>query len=366
MKFDIVSIFPEYLAPLSLSLLGKAQDDGVISIDVHNLRDFASDARRTVDDTPYGGGAGMVMTPEPWAAALEHILAHQPETSNRPVLIVPTPAGRLFTQKRARELASRDHITFACGRYEGIDERVSEWATERFDVLPLSLGDYVLNGGEIAAMAMTEAIARLVPGFMGNPESLVEESHESGLVEYPSYTKPASWRGLDVPEVLRGGDHRAIATWRHTKSKERTAQRRPDLLPPVTSNDVVVRQAVPADHPQIATLLGLSDVLSGGQWDVAVEGSRIVGAVCSLVMDDAIVIGTAEVIADRRGIGIATLLVKHAAVRASDQGKKLLAAADVGRADFTKWARKRGVKRIAPPDTAGVAHFDLTSWVASE
>lgn len=366
MRFDIVSIFPEYLAPLSLSLLGKAQDDGVVSIDVHNLRDFATDARRTVDDTPYGGGAGMVMTPEPWAAALEHVMAHRPESSERPVLIVPTPAGRLFKQRTARELAARDHITFACGRYEGIDERVSEWASQHFDVMPLSLGDYVLNGGEIAAMAMTEAIARLVPGFMGNPESLVEESHESGLVEYPSYTKPATWRGLDVPEVLRGGDHRAITDWRQEKSRERTAQRRPDLLPPVTAGDVVVRQAEPADHAQIATLLGLSDLLAGGYWEVAVEGNRIVGALCSLTTEDSIVIGTAEVIVDRRELGIARLLVQHAGRRAAAQSKKLVAAADVARADFVKWARKRGVKRIAPPDSAGVAHFDLTSWATGE
>jgi tRNA (guanine37-N1)-methyltransferase len=228
MRFDVVSIFPEYLAPLELSLIGKARTDGLLELAVHDLRSYTQDRHRTVDDTPYGGGAGMVMKPEPWAQALEDIAAASPV--KRPVLIVPSPAGEVFTQKLAYELAEEDHLVFACGRYEGIDERVLEWAAEHYTVRPVSLGDYVLNGGEVAVLAMVEAIGRLIPGVVGNPESLVEESHSDGLLEYPVYTKPSNWRDRAVPEVLLSGNHGKIAKFRREHQLRRTAARRPDLL----------------------------------------------------------------------------------------------------------------------------------------
>jgi tRNA (guanine37-N1)-methyltransferase len=225
-RIDIVTIFPEFFSVLDVSLVGKARQDGLLDVHVHDLRSWTTDRHRTVDDTPYGGGAGMVMKPEPWALALESVLREDGSST----LVVPTPAGRPFQQSIARSLALEPHLVFACGRYEGIDARVFEWAADRCTVLEVSLGDYVLNGGEVAAMAMVEAIGRLVPGVVGNPLSLVEESHEDGLLEYPSYTKPASWRGRDVPDVLLSGHHGRIADWRHEQQVERTRQVRPDLL----------------------------------------------------------------------------------------------------------------------------------------
>ena len=244
MRIDVVSIFPEYLAPLELSLIGKARQDGLLNLLVHDLRDFTTDRHRTVDDTPYGGGAGMVMKPEPWAQALTAVAAGRSDgaaapdaaapdaagSAAKPVLIVPSPAGERFTQATAHELAEEDQLVFACGRYEGIDERVLEWAADHFTVRPMSLGDYVLNGGEVAVLAMVEAIGRLLPGVVGNPESLVEESHSDGLLEYPVYTKPSSWRDRDVPAVLLSGNHGKIAQWRRHEQYRRTAERRPDLL----------------------------------------------------------------------------------------------------------------------------------------
>ncbi|MFC8408947.1 tRNA (guanosine(37)-N1)-methyltransferase TrmD [Arthrobacter sp. NPDC057259] len=233
MRIDVVSIFPEYLAPLELSLIGKARQDGLLKLTVHDLRDFTTDRHRTVDDTPYGGGAGMVMKPEPWAQALGAVAgtaAAGEGEARKPVLIVPSPAGERFTQAIAHELAEEEQLVFACGRYEGIDERVLEWAADYFTVRPMSLGDYVLNGGEVAVLAMVEAIGRLLPGVVGNPESLVEESHSDGLLEYPVYTKPSSWRGRDVPAVLLSGNHGKIAQWRRHEQYRRTAERRPDLL----------------------------------------------------------------------------------------------------------------------------------------
>lgn len=224
MRIDIVSIFPEYFAGLEVSLLGKARQSGLIELTSHDLRDFTHDRHRSVDDTPYGGGAGMVMTPQPWGEALDSVV-----TPNS-VLVVPSPAGEAFSQPTARELATREHLVFACGRYEGIDQRVIDHYSERNEVRLLSLGDYVLNGGEVAVMAMIEAICRLIPGVVGNPQSLVEESHEDGLLEYPAYTKPAEWRGLAVPPVLLSGDHAAIAAWRREQQLERTRRIRPDLL----------------------------------------------------------------------------------------------------------------------------------------
>ena len=228
MRIDVVSIFPEYLAALELSLIGKARQDGLLQLDVHDLRDFTTDKHRTVDDTPYGGGAGMVMKPEPWAQALESVLPA--DESRRPVLIVPSPAGEVFTQAAAHELAEEEHLVFACGRYEGIDERVLDWAEARFTVRPMSLGDYVLNGGEVAVLAMVEAIGRPIPGVVGNPESLVEESHSDGLLEYPVYTKPSQWRDKEVPEVLLSGNHAKIARFRRDEQLLRTLRRRPDLI----------------------------------------------------------------------------------------------------------------------------------------
>jgi tRNA (guanine37-N1)-methyltransferase len=224
-RIDVVSIFPEYLAALDLSLIGKARQDGLLALTVHNLRDFTTDRHRTVDDTPYGGGAGMVMKPEPWAQALESVRG-----DTRPVLIVPSPAGAVFTQAMAHELAREEHLVFACGRYEGIDERVLEWAQGSYDVRALSLGDYVLNGGEVAVLAMVEAVARLLPGVVGNPESLVEESHSDGLLEYPVYTKPSAWRDRSVPDILLSGNHARIARYLRDEQLRRTARRRPDLL----------------------------------------------------------------------------------------------------------------------------------------
>ena len=230
MRIDIVTIFPEFFGTLDVSLLGKARQSGLIDTRVHDLRDATTDKHRTVDDTPYGGGAGMVMKPEPWGDTLDAILA-DPQSSKTPVLIVPSPAGEQFTQAVAKELAEEEQLIFACGRYEGIDQRVSDHFATRIRVRPISLGDYVLNGGEVASLAMIEAVGRLIPGMVGNPESLVEESHEDGLLEYPSYTKPAEWRGLEVPPVLLSGNHGAIAKWRHEQQLERTKAVRPDLLP---------------------------------------------------------------------------------------------------------------------------------------
>ena len=224
MKIDIVSIFPEIFDALDVSLMGKATASQLLDLSITNLRDHATGVHKSVDDTPYGGGAGMVMSPEVWGNALD------PLVTPGSVLIVPTPAGALFTQETATELAQAEHLVFACGRYEGIDQRVVEHYSEDTTVMELSVGDYVLNGGEVAVLVMLEAIVRLMPGFMGNPESLSEESHESGLLEYPSFTKQRHWRGLDVPEVLLSGNHEAIRQWRHEQSLARTKAMRPDLL----------------------------------------------------------------------------------------------------------------------------------------
>jgi tRNA (guanine37-N1)-methyltransferase len=232
MRIDVVSIFPAYLDALDLSLAGRARQSGLLEIATHDLRDFTHDRHRTVDDTPYGGGAGMVMKPEPWGEALDAL------AGDDAVVVVPTPSGTPFRQSLAQELSRERHLVFACGRYEGIDQRVIDHARSRWRVEEVSLGDFVLNGGEVAALAVIEAVVRLVPGFMGNPASLAEESHgDDGLLEYPVYTKPASWRGHDVPDVLLSGNHGAIVAWRHEQAVQRTRERRPDLLPPDPSAD---------------------------------------------------------------------------------------------------------------------------------
>jgi tRNA (guanine37-N1)-methyltransferase len=229
MRLDVVTIFPEYLAPLRQSLVGKAIERGDLELTVHDLRDWAEGVHRSVDDTPYGGGPGMVMTPEPWGRALDAIA---PPGGRQPHLIVPSPAGRPFTQQWASELAEEPWLVFACGRYEGIDARVVDYAAARMTVSELSLGDYVLAGGEAAALVVVEAVARLRPGVLGNQASAGDDSFSTpeGLLEAPAYTKPPTWRGLDVPDVLLSGHHGQIARWRADQSRRRTAQRRPDLL----------------------------------------------------------------------------------------------------------------------------------------
>lgn len=222
MKIDVISIFPEYLAPLSLSLLGKAQGSGIVDIKVHNLRDFTNDNHNTVDDTPYGGGAGMVMLPEVWAQAIDSIIEDGAE------IIILTPAGKRFNQKIASNFSSSTQLIFACGRYEGIDDRIRQYYSQQefqarnIKVHEMSIGDYVLGGGEVAAMVMIEAITRLIPGVIGNPESLAEESHNSeGYLEYPNFTKPQEWRGISVPEILLSGNHAEIAKWRTEQAEKR-------------------------------------------------------------------------------------------------------------------------------------------------
>ncbi|SHJ18733.1 tRNA (guanine37-N1)-methyltransferase [Tessaracoccus bendigoensis DSM 12906] len=230
MRLEFVTIFPDYFAPLQLSLVGKAIAGGTVELAVHDLRAWTHDRHHTTDDTPYGGGAGMVMKPEPWGEALDAL----EESSVLPItVVVPTPAGRPFTQSLAYELAGKERLVFACGRYEGIDQRVIDHCRQRYEVVEVSLGDYVLNGGEVAALAITEAVVRLLPGVLGNPDSLLEESHSSGneqLLEYPNYTKPPVWRGREVPEVLLSGNHGLIAKWRRERALERTRSTRPDLL----------------------------------------------------------------------------------------------------------------------------------------
>jgi tRNA (guanine37-N1)-methyltransferase len=223
-RIEVVTIFPEYFAPLELSLIGRARAAGQIVLGVHDLRTWTHDVHRTVDDSPYGGGPGMVMRPEPWGEALDELL---PSGAH---LVVPSPAGMPFNQAMARELAHAPHLVFACGRYEGIDQRVLAHAASRARVSEVSLGDYVLFGGEVAVLVMVEAIGRLLPGVLGNAESLLDESHTDGLLETSVYTKPALWRELAVPAVLRSGDHARIARWRRDQALIRTATRRPDLL----------------------------------------------------------------------------------------------------------------------------------------
>jgi len=221
-KIDVISIFPEYLAPLSLSLLGKAQSSGIVDIKVHNLRDFTNDNHNTVDDTPYGGGAGMVMLPEVWAQTIDSVIEDGAD------LIILTPAGKRFNQKIAAKFSASTQLIFACGRYEGIDDRIRQYYSQpefqarNIKVHEASIGDYVLGGGEVAAMVMIEAITRLIPGVLGNPDSLAEESHNSeGYLEYPNFTKPQEWRGISVPEILLSGNHAEIAKWRTQQAEKR-------------------------------------------------------------------------------------------------------------------------------------------------
>ena len=335
MQIDIVTIFPDYLAPLELSLAGRARERGLIDVLVHDLRRWTHDRHRTVDDTPYGGGAGMVMKPEPWGEAFDALMVEGA------TVVFTTPSGQPFTQAVARELATKKRLVFACGRYEGIDQRVIDETASRAEVVEISLGDYVLNGGEVAALAITEAVVRLVPGFMGNAASLVEESHtlsDSGarLLEYPVFTKPASWRDREVPPVLLSGDHAAIAAWRHDQAVRRTAERRPDLLHgSVLLDDVEVRPAEPADAGELyvlqlacwvaeqhdnpgvripalhETLDDLRAWLARDTVLVARSAGRLVGAVRASLDGDAWEVGRLMVAPDVAGRGLGRALLER-------------------------------------------------------
>lgn len=228
MRLDVVTIFPDYLAPLQLSLVGKAVRSGVVDLRVHDLRAWTDDPHRTTDDAPFGGGAGMVMSPVPWGRALDTLADSAPGST--PHLLITSPSGRPLSQRWAEQLASEPWLVIACGRYEGIDARVADDAAERMPTDEVSVADVVLSGGEAAALVIAEAVVRLLPGVLGNPDSLAEESHRDGLLEYPVYTRPSRWRGRDVPDVLRSGNHARVIAWRREQSLVRTAQRRPDLL----------------------------------------------------------------------------------------------------------------------------------------
>ena len=226
-RIDVVTIFPAYLAPLREALLGRAAGRGLVDLAVHDLRSWTHDVHQAVDDAPYGGGPGMVMRPQVWGHALDAVVAADPRPAR---LVVPTPAGRPFTQATATAWAGEQRLVFACGRYEGIDQRVVDDAATRMPVDEVSIGDYVLVGGEAAVLVIVEAVVRLLPGVLGNPSSAAQDSFSDGLLEGPSYTRPETWRGHAVPEVLRSGNHAAIARWRRDRALERTAARRPELL----------------------------------------------------------------------------------------------------------------------------------------
>jgi tRNA (guanine37-N1)-methyltransferase len=383
-RIDVVSIFPEYFSPLALSLVGKAQDAGLVDVHVHDLRTWAHDRHRTVDDAPYGGGAGMVMKPEPWGEALDELVPDPAGT----VLVVPTPSGEPLRQSIAQHLAAADRLVFACGRYEGIDQRVLDHSAGRLQVHEVSLGDYVLNGGEVAALVVIEAVVRLLPGFMGNPASLTEESHGgSGLLEYPVYTRPATWRGLDVPAVLLGGDHAGIAAWRHDQALRRTAERRPDLLHPsrtltVAGVDLDLRSAVPADAGELLTLQlacwveearanpgvdipplreTLEDVSAWlREWTTLVvrASGRLVGAVRGRLVGDTWDVGRLMVAPDLRGRGLGRELLSRAEAAAPPDARRLSLFTGVGSAANLRMYQRAGYRRdpVQPSET-GVVHL---------
>lgn len=381
MRCDIISIFPEYLEPLKLSLPGQAQRKGLLDVAVHDLRDFAHDRHRTVDDTPYGGGAGMVMKPQPWWEALEHVRTLGVGT---PTLIVPGPGGEVLTQRLARELADEDWLIFACGRYEGIDERVYEAAADVMPVRVISLGDYVLNGGEVAVLAMIEAAARLLPGFMGNAESLVEESHEDGLLEYPVYTKPATWQGREVPPVLLSGDHGKVAAWRHQQRLERTAARRPDLLHASSAltpggvddrwGGALIAKATPADVGDLLTCTHacwlregiLNDTLtipaqhetvesltaSLHEWDTYVlrHDGRFIGSVRGKLVDDTWHIGRLMVVPGLHGRGLGRALLEFIQEVAPSDATRFELFTGTGSEHNLKLYKKAGFRGVVQPN----------------
>ncbi|GAB4005777.1 hypothetical protein GCM10028772_14420 [Nocardioides ultimimeridianus] len=332
MRLDYLTIFPDYLAPLQLSLPGKAVESGLLDIHVHDLRGWARDKHHKTDDTPYGGGAGMVMKPEPFGEAFAELAVDK-----RTTVIFTTPSGEPMTQRLAEELTTRERLVFACGRYEGIDQRVIDHARDLAEVREISLGDYVLNGGEVAALAITEAVVRLLPGFMGNAASLVEESHsESGLLEYPVYTKPREWQGRAIPEVLLSGDHARIEQWRHEQSVRRTAERRPDLLAASVLDDgTPIVRATPADAAEILTLqraCWVQEALANdrldipalhesyddvrawlGEWDTYVvrRAGRLVAAARGRLEGATWDIGRIMVAPDLQGAGLGRALLEH-------------------------------------------------------
>jgi tRNA (guanine37-N1)-methyltransferase len=373
MKIDIVSIFVEYFQPLRLSLVGKAIEKGIVDLRVHDLRDWTTDRHRTVDDTPYGGGAGMVMRPEPWGLALDALAAGQAE----PRLLVLSPSGRTFTQSLAHELAAERHLIFACGRYEGIDARVVEDAARRMRVDELSIGDYVLSGGEVAAMVVIEAVVRLLPGVIGNPDSLTEESHavgHEGLLEGPSYTKPPSWRGLSVPEVLLSGHHERVAAWHRDQAVAKTRQRRPELLP----SELVIEPARPDDAGELSTLQlaaylsegqatlsvppltqtldEMRDSLSTGTVLVARRGHRLVGSVRGEPKDDDVwYIGRLMVAPDLWGQGIGSELMAAIEGCAPPGATRLRLLTGAPSEHNLAYYRRRGYREVARDlDVVGV------------
>jgi tRNA (guanine37-N1)-methyltransferase len=385
MRIDVISIFPEYLAPLGLSLAGKAQRSGLLDVRVHDLREWTHDRHRTVDDTPYGGGPGMVMRPEPWGEALDAV------AEDGATLVVPTPAGVPFTQAVAADLATRQHLVLACGRYEGIDQRVVDDAARRLEVREVSVGDYVLNGGEVAALVVVEAVVRLLPGFVGNAESLLEESHTGeawgGLLEHPVYTKPATWRGHQVPEVLLSGDHARIAQWRRDQSLRRTAERRPDLAhgSRVVDLDGVaaeIRAAVPADAGELLTLQracwvqeqqanpgvhipplheSLADVEAWmGSWTTLVlrSAGRLVGAVRGRISGASWDIGRLMVAPDLQGRGIGRILLAAIEAAAPEEVAGFVLVTGAGSARNLTTYKKAGYRlRGEDPETPGAVRL---------
>ncbi len=384
MRIDVVSIFPAYLAPLELSLLGRARDAGLVDLHTHDLRHWTHDRHRTVDDTPYGGGAGMVMKPEPWGEALDDLLGQQDTTlAHSTRLVVLTPSGKRFTQATATRLSAEDRLIFACGRYEGIDQRVIDHYAGRIPVDEVSIGDFVLNGGEVAAMVVIEAVVRLLPGVLGNPASLAEESHhtDDGLLEYPVYTQPQNWRGLDVPDVLMSGHHAHIAQWRHEQSLRRTAARRPDLLHPsatvsaadAVGGDLDVRLAQPGDAAELLTLqrccwVGeaqlndalflpalvetLADVRAGldawSTWVVRSAG-RLVASVRAGRRGQDWEIGRLMVAPDVQGRGLGKWLLEYAEQAAPDDVHRLALFTGAASAANLRMYARAGYRRTGEP-----------------
>jgi tRNA (guanine37-N1)-methyltransferase len=373
-RIDFVSIFPDYFAPLALSLPGKAQAAGILEFHAHDLRAWTHDRHHTVDDTPYGGGAGMVMKPEPWGEALDELM------TEGSLLVVPTPSGRPFTQAVARELSAQSHLVFACGRYEGIDQRVFDSVARTHGVIEISLGDYVLNGGEVAALAITEAVVRLLPGFMGNPDSLVEESHSDGLLEYPIYTKPPSWRGHDVPDVLLSGNHGAIEQWRLAQSQQRTIDRRPDLLAGhalIQGADIHPILATASDAPELLVLTRacfIEDALADPnlpmpqfretvadqvealtQWRTWVvrEGGRLIGAVRAREEGTAWHISRVMVAPDLYGRGIGRALLTFAESQAPVSATQWTLDSSTANLRNQRFYKKAGYR---PIDADGLPH----------